>query len=144
MRMGRIESNLEWSDFVIVRMLRRWAAVRSLGEKALPSLVALARELGEEPQVAISLHSLFQLTEACLCRALEPECCCSSVLSSDEQAVLALIAAAPATGLGSSALPHGLPGTLAWAAATARLMLGRLAVEPASLVKCPFDRARAD
>lgn len=136
MRMERIGSGLTWSDFVVVRLLRRWAAVRSLGERALPSLVALARELGEEPQVAISLHSVFQLTEGCLGRPLEPECCCSKNLSKDEQAMLVLIGAMP------ERVPHGLPGVLAWAAATARLMLGRAPGPPQSAPStCPFTRA---
>lgn len=136
MRMERIGSDMLWSDFLVVRMLRRWAAVRSLGEKALPNLVRLAGELGEQPQVAISLHSLFQLTESCLRRPLEPECCCTKRVSRDEEALLVLIGCVP------ERIPHGLPGVLAWAAVTVRLMLGRTAGAPqAAPPTCPFDRA---
>ena len=141
MRSEQIEAGLTWSDFVVVRLLRRWAAVRSLGDNALPSLVALAGELGESPQVAISLHSLFQLTESCLARPLVAECCCSRSLAADERATLTMLASAsrlmplrtPA------AVPHGLPAALAWAAATARLMLGG-EVTSAAQPGCPFAR----
>ena len=58
-----IEPRLAWSDYVVVRLLRRWAAVRASEGKALPNLVGLAKEIGEPVEAAIALHSLFQLTE---------------------------------------------------------------------------------
>lgn len=144
MRMERIEPELAWSDFIIVRLLRRWVAVRSLGEKALPSLVQLAADIGEEPQVAVSLHSVFQLTEACLGRGLEAECCCGKTMSADEKAVITLIAAAASRDVrgGAAAIPHGLPGALAWAAVAAGMLLGdNLPVPAIARGKCPFGPA---
>ena len=134
-------TGLTWSDFVVVRLLRRWAAVRALGDNALPSLVALAGELGESPQVAISLHSLFQLTEGCLGRPLVAECCCSRSLAADERAMLILLASGSSCfGSVSSTIPHGLPAALAWAATTARLML-RGEVNATTHHSCPFQAA---
>lgn len=138
MRSERIEADLTWAEFVVVRMLRRWSAVRCLGDHSLPDLVALAGELGETPHLAVSLHSLFQLTEGCLGRPLVAECCCSRDLAADERAILTLIASAnPALSrCGRQAIPHGLPSALAWAAATARLMLGGdITVDPP--LSCP-------
>lgn len=142
MQIARIESDLPWTDFLVLRLLRRWAASRSLGEQSLPNLVELALELGEGAETAVSLHSLFQLTEGCLGRPLKAECCCSRSLAADERAMLALIGAAPATGpfAGSAQIPHGLPGALCWAVASARLALG---ISPANGVpypRCPFGQ----
>ena len=136
-----IEPRLAWSDYVVVRLLRRWAAVRASEGRALPNLVGLAKEIGEPVQAAIALHSLFQLTEACLGRPLEPECCCSPELSSDESAVLKLIAAAPASSPAgiSREIPHGLPGALCWAAKAVAIALG-IETRPAgsAATRCPF------
>ena len=141
--MRRKRNPLAWSEFVIVRLLRRWAAGRASDENPLPGLVGLARTVGEPAEVAIALHSLFQLTESCLARPLEAECCCSPVLSPDERAVLALIAAAPVARppVSSPEIPHGLPGALLWAAATVRLAL-RVTAAPAPR-RCPFAQATA-
>ena len=127
MLITRTEAQLCWSAFVIVRLLRRWAAARAMEGNSLPSMVELAVEIGEPTEVAVALHSLFQLTEACLARPLEAECCCSRDLSSDERAVLVLLAKAPAQAppLTSEEVPHGLPGALLWAAAAVRTFLGR-------------------
>jgi hypothetical protein len=140
----RIERQLGWSEFVIVRLFRRWAAARAIVGNSLPALVELAAELGEPPEVAIALHSLFQLTEACLGRPLEAECCCSRALSSDECAVLTLLEKAPAQAppLSSNGVPHGLPAALLWAAATVRILLGLRARSDAAWmpVRCPFEQ----
>jgi hypothetical protein len=136
-----IVPRLAWSEFVVIRLLRRWTAVRATEGKALPSMVALAKEMGEGPEVAVALHSLFQLTESCLGRPLRAECCCSRELSSDEAAVLRLIAAAPSRSPanGSSAIPHGLPGALSWAAKAAAMALGiESKAEEAQPGGCPF------
>ena len=146
MEFGRIESGLAWRDFVVLRLLRRWVASRTLAEKALPSLIELAGELGEPPEAAISLHSLFQLTEGCLGRPLRAECCCSRSLAPDESAILALLAAAPAAGtpVGSPGIPHGLTGALCWAVKSARVALGISARPPqAALDRCPFEHGSA-
>ena len=146
MLLSPIEPRLAWSEYVVVRLLRRWAALRATGGNALPSLVGLARELGEPAEVAIALHSLFQLTEACLARALEAECCCSRELSGDEAAILKLIAAGPLQFLpaASREIPHGLPGALTWAAKAAAIALGieaRPMEGPAT--RCPFRQSCA-
>jgi hypothetical protein len=133
---------LTWSEFVVVRLLRRWAAARANQDNSLPALVELAADLGEPTETAIALHSLFQLTEACLERPLEAECCCSRTLSRDERAVLTLLAKAPgrAPPLSSVDVPHGLPGALLWAAATVRTLLGPARSTAAwRPTRCPFE-----
>ena len=146
MEFGRIELGLAWSDYVVLRLLRRWVASRAMAESALPSLIDLAAELGEEPEVAICLHSVFQLTEGCLGRPLRGECCCSRAMTADERAILALLAAAPSAGpaTGSPDMPHGLTAALAWAVTSARLSLG-IADRPADIAfsRCPFEHDSA-
>lgn len=147
MLMWQIESWLSWSDLVIVRLIRRWVAAREAGERRLPSLVELATELGQSPQAAVALHSLFQLTESCLGRPLQAECCCSRLIGADERAVLVMIAVAPVPGLpiATDEIPHGLPGALAWAVRSVRSALGD---DPHPAVqspppRCPFGRSRS-
>ena len=117
-------------------------AARTEQEAPFPALVALAHELGCPAEAAVALGSLFQLTEGCLGRPLEAECCCSRVIGEDERAVLLMIAAAPAPGLpaATSDIPHGLPGALAWAASSVRQMLGRGADHSRGPLaqSCPF------
>jgi hypothetical protein len=139
----RIYPHLSWNDFVVVRLLRHWVSARVMQENAMSGLVALARDLGEDEQVAIALESVFQLTEQCLGRPLDAECCCSKSVSADEGAILALIASAPRGGLPHSPrhLPHGLPGALCWAVAATRLALrtpARHSLDPT--ISCPFNR----
>ena len=141
-----IEPRLAWSEYVVVRLLRRWTAVRATGGRALPNLVALANELGEGPEAAVALHSLFQITESCLGRPLEAECCCSRDLSSDEGAILKLIASAPLQSplSASREIPHGLPGVLCWAAKAAALAIG-VEAQPfqAAPARCPFETCKS-
>lgn len=143
MELGRIVPDLTWAEFVIVRMLRRWAASREAQANGLPSLVALAQELGQETEAAVALHSLFQLAEASLGRPLEAECCCNRALSRDEQAILMLISASTelAPPRARSQIPHGLPGALCWAVASARLAMGipDAGSAPVTIARCPFD-----
>jgi hypothetical protein len=142
MHVGRVESGLDWNALVTVRLLRRWAAARAELVNPLPSLVELARQIDCPPEAAIALGSLFQLTESCLGRPLEAECCCSRALSEDERAVLLMIAAAAAPGQPFAApeIPHGLPGALAWAASSVRRLLGPGLSAPLPLRtgRCPF------
>lgn len=147
MLFGRIESDLAWCDFVVLRMLRRWVAARTAQIRPLPSLVALAHELDLSFEVAVGLDSLFQLTEDCLGRELRAECCCCPELLPDERAILALMTTAPAP-LGvrtSPVIPHGLPGALCWAVATVRSALGYVLDSPArhTSAECPFEGAPA-
>lgn len=132
-------------DYAVVRLLRRWAATRASGERQLPSMVKLGRRLGFEPQAAVAVASLFQLIEACLGRPLVPECCCSTSLSHDEQAVLLMLAAAPPAHPhdASATIPHGLPGALVWAIESVRRLIGLdVRPDPAATVQCPFRAAR--
>lgn len=143
MQIQPIERALAWSEFVVVRLLRRWSAAQASELNPLPEMVELAAELGEAREVAIVLHSLFQLTESCLGRSLVAECCCSRALSNDERAILALMDSAPAqvSPITSADVPHGLPGAMVWAAATARLAL-RAPREPTASppARCRFER----
>lgn len=142
--MERIGRRLDWEDLVIVRLLRRWVAAQEAKENPLPSLVELARELKQPAQVAVALHSLFQLTESCLGRRIKAECCCSGDIGPDERAILLMVAAAPAprSSLVSRDIPHGLPGALSWAATSVRRVLGRTGWldHGLSTSRCPFHR----
>lgn len=132
-------------DYAVVRLLRRWAATRASGERQLPSMINLGRGLGFEPQAAVAVASLFQLTEACLGRPLEPECCCSTNLSLDEQAVLLMLAAAPPAHPhhARATIPHGLPGALVWAIESVRKLIGTdVRTDPTMANQCPFRAAR--
>ena len=127
-------------DYRVVRMLRRWAAEREAGGMQLPSLVQFGQSLGLDPQAAIALASMFQLTEHCLGRPLEPECCCSQRLTRDERAVLLMIAtAASRPPLALASMPHGLPGALSWAVESVRRFLCIREIVPrAAPARCPF------
>lgn len=141
MLMARIDASAHWRHFLVVRLLRRWSAEGAAGGARLPSLVGLAGELGERPETAIAVASLFQLTESCLGRPLRAECCCSPELGSDEQAILLLLDAASglAPGRSTGAIPHGLPGALVWAAKSVRHWLGETgSASSASPRRCPF------
>jgi len=54
------------SDLLIIRLVRRWAATRMLGEDALIAMTRLVADTGEPPVVAVALHSVLQITEECL------------------------------------------------------------------------------
>jgi len=141
MLMAPIEAASHWRDFIVVRLLRRWCAEAATGNNQLPSLVGLAAELGVQAQTTVALASLFQLTEGCLARRLEAECCCSRILSRDERAVLLLLDVAPSmrVGEGWQFIPHGLPGALLWAAASVRRLLPGGNLRPAKISRCPFS-----
>ena len=132
---------LTTSERIVIRALRRWCACQIAEEPALPSLVALCSELNVGASAALALGSLFELTEACLGRPLEGECCCSPMLTPDEQAVLLLLANAvrrrPTEA--AAAVPHGLPGVLTWAALAAKRELGGTISMPKPVpTACPF------
>lgn len=146
MYLGRVEVTLDWGDLVAVRLLRRWVAARSAAEPPFPALMVLAHELDCPAELAVAMGSLFQLTEGCLGRPLDAECCCSRTIGEDERAVLLMVAAAPdPDGSASEAIPHGLPGALAWAAVTVRQLLGSGGTMPARRAGngCPFLPASA-
>jgi hypothetical protein len=141
MLMAPVEAASHWRDFIVVRLLRRWYAEGATGNNKLHSLVSLACELGVQAQAAVAVASLLQLTEACLGRPLEAECCCSPKLSRDERAVLILLDNAPSLGPGkaSHAIPHGLPAALLWAAASVRQLLPGRNGPPTAMSRCPFS-----
>jgi hypothetical protein len=141
MLMSPIEPPLPFGSHRIIRLLRRWAAGAELGPARLPSLVRLGARIGVQPEAAVALASMFQLTEACLGRPLVAECCCSPRLSRDERATLLMLAtAAPAhPHQADPAVPHGLPGALLWAVASARKLLGLdTLIAMARPRQCPF------
>jgi hypothetical protein len=141
MFMDRIDSKPIWSDMVAVRLLRRWVAIRETGRASLPNLVEFGNELGISPPVVIALASLFQLTEAALGRPLMAECCCRTTVGPDERAVLLLLVSMPAAAApgASLAIPHGIPGALAWAVLSVRRLLA-MDERHSDLVvaRCPF------
>jgi hypothetical protein len=141
MLIERIIGERSWSEFIVIRTLRRWTAARDAERNPVASLVELATGLGESPMLAVAFDSLFQLTEACLGRQLLAECCCSPSLSPDERALLLLVAAAPAPGEAPASIPHGLPGALSWAATSLKSLLGdRFEIGPAWRgARCPFS-----
>jgi len=141
MRMERIEPQRSWSEAMIVRLFRRWVAARQEGVGTAASLVALAGELNVPPLAAVALDSLLALTESCLGRRLEAECCCSKVLAPDERAVLLLLGAAGQARhpvFASPAVPHGLPGAVAWAAASLVRLLDHEVPPAPAPSRCPF------
>lgn len=126
MLMTPIAPALPQASHRIVRLLRRWAAGAELGTARLPSLVRLGRRIGVAPEASVAVASMFQLTEACLGRPLQAECCCSPSLSRDERAILVMLAsplpASPHQAVPS--IPHGFPGALYWAIASVRRLNG--------------------
>jgi hypothetical protein len=140
MFMAPIEPSPGRGSYIVVRLLRRWAAAGIAGDR-LPSLVRLATRLGIGAHAAVALASLFQLTEACLGRTLVCECCCSPRLSRDERAVLALLTAEMPLhpNQASPSIPHGLPGALVWAVASIRRLMDEpMPSVPAPARHCPF------
>lgn len=141
MLMVPIESPLTPASHRVVRMVRRWVASVELGAARLPALVRLGRRLGLAPEATIALGSMFQLTESCLGRPLEAECCCSPALARDERAILMMLATASWTRSHRAipSIPHGLPGALHWAIASVRrAMEDAVSMEIGNASKCPF------
>jgi hypothetical protein len=145
--MARIKPEVGDAERILVRLLRRYAVCRQVGEQPLPPLTSLGAELGIPAPAVVALASVFQLTEGCLGRTLVAECCCSPMLTADERALLLLLKrttpAAPA--LGSSDIPHVLPGALVWAVASTRRLLDpsfpeRMNGASQPLTTCPFTK----
>jgi len=111
--------------------MRRWASIRATGKQTLPNVVGHANALGASAELAVSLTSVFELAEALLEHPLATERASGGRLTSDERAVLLLLAAAPAAGpiVTTRVVPHGLPGVLVWAARAARVALRRCGVD---------------
>lgn len=139
------QANAEFREAVVVRLLRRWVAARECEGIPLQSIIELSASLGVSAEAAVALDSFFQVTEGVLERRLETECCCSRDLSSDERAVLLSLAAAPEFGapVTSAAMPYGLCAPLAWAAASARRLLGhdQSTPDPVATRQCAFAKS---
>lgn len=143
--MMRVEHDLADVERAVVRLLRRYTVCQQINAAPLPLLTELGSELGIAAPPVVALASVFQLTEACLGRPLIAECCCSPSTSTDERALLLLLTRARDAGpaLGSSDVPHGLPGALAWAVASTRRLLDpsfpkrRITVDQ-PMTRCPF------
>lgn len=140
MLMTPIEPGPPRSSYAIIRLLRRWAAESVAGGARLPSLVRLGNRLGLSPEASVAIASMFQLTEACLGRPLQAECCCSSRLSDDERAVLLMLTCARLMPphLADPSIPHGLPGALLWAIASVRRLTGEALPSITAPTTCPF------
>jgi len=110
----------------LIRLFRIWAQARDMHRNPLPEMTAAIAGRNTSPELAAACHSLFQLTEACIGRQLDPADRCASNLSRDEYALLALIEAAPNAGtlVTEDRLPHGLPGALCWAASAVNRAFG--------------------
>jgi hypothetical protein len=133
-------------SLLLVRLFRLWAAARAEGENPLPHMQQSVWLQGSAPELTVACSSLFDLVEAHLGRPLVPECCCSTALSRDEQALRGVLRHAPEAGqpLTSTAVPHGLPGAICWAAFAVRRALGERsgplfsAAAPVVPAACPF------
>jgi hypothetical protein len=139
MRMEAVTAEMDWSEWLVVRLLRRWAAAGEVGDP-IAGLVELAEAMGVAPDAAFAVASLFQLTEAHLARPLVAECCCSKSLAADERAILLLLAAPAGTAdpQATRIIPHGLPAALRWAVASVRRLMGLDDQAPAATAVCPF------
>lgn len=138
---------------LFVRLLRKWSAARASGENPLPHMHALAAPFEPSPELAMACASLFDLVEAHLGRTLVLECCCSQILSRDEEALVGLLLHAPDAGqpIAGGAVPHGLPGAIRWAAfAVTRALAATFGeagglddadISPMPVRACPFGTA---
>ena len=126
-------------DARVVAVLRAYAVIRGTAAPLLPRLIAAAADEGLGETATVALASVFELTEACLGRPLLPGH--GAALSADEEGVLMLLASAGDVGshCGSRAVPHGMPGALAWAARSAVRLTGGVCARPVARPACPFQ-----
>lgn len=141
--MAPITAGRDWTEHVLTRLARQYAAAREEGEPVLPSLVRVAERLGVSAAGAVAAGSLFELTEAVLGRPLRTGRACHEGATADERALLLLLAHAARSGpvRTSRAVPHGLPGVLAWAATSTMHALGAPACVDEVPTLCPFASA---
>lgn len=128
------------AEAMAIRLFRRWSAARQLGENPVIALHAMATPLRYPVETGAACASLFELVEGLLGRTLVRECCCSQTFSVDELALIGLLRCAPDLGspLTSTAIPHGLPGAVCWAAMAVRRALGLLRQDMVPTMHCPF------
>ena len=111
-----------FEDAMFVRLFRLWVMSREEDRHPIPTMHAEAMKRGYKDQAAAACASLFELVEGHLGRHLVRECCCNPDFSSDEQALVGILHAAPSLkpGRGTREVPHGLPGAISWAASCVR------------------------
>lgn len=137
---------VEFAQVIMVRLFRTWSASRLAARDQFRAMHAIVVPLGLPESTGPACASLFELVEAHLGRPLMAECCCSKNFSTDERALIGVVATAPQAGavLGNQAIPHGLPASVCWAVAKVRDSLGlpleEFHLQSASTrVSCPFD-----
>lgn len=110
----------------LVRLFRLWAMARESGEPTLHRMDEVATALALPDHASEVCACLFELIEHALDRELVRQCCCAVDLSPDEAAIIGLVSAAPelTPWRGCGEVPHGLPGSLHWAAMAVRAALG--------------------
>lgn len=108
-----------FQDAIFIRLFRKWSMAREQGEPVMPRMHQEAKHHDYCDNTAAAAASLFQLVEAQIGRPLVRECCCSPSFSADERALIGILRHGPSLrpGIGTKAIPHGLPGALCWAAA---------------------------
>ena len=133
----------ELADAIFVKLFRVWSAARETETNPLSATFNVAKTYGLPDHAAPACSSLFELVESELERPLVPECCCSRNFSSDENALLGVLAAANAVGSirANRQIPHGLSGAICWAALAVGDSLGIRPVTFHVGEACPFAMA---
>ena len=134
----------------LIRLFRIWNRHWMLERDRVAELTELADRLSLPSQAVAACTSFFALVEARLERSLKSNLGCARRLSSDEEALLRLVALAPSAGVVATnvEIPHGLPSAICWAAATVRRTFGLPSaaaygpISPTSPRNCPFANAR--
>ncbi|MDT9599917.1 hypothetical protein [Sphingosinicella rhizophila] len=125
MLMQPIDAETDWTSYVVLSLLRKWAVLPRSGEARLPGLVETAGNLGTSSLAAIAVGSVFELTEACLGRPLGMERCYACSLAEDEKTVVGMLGIGSDRGLPIARdMPIGLLNALSVAAVSARRLLG--------------------
>lgn len=105
------------NGYTIIRLLRRWTALKAAGEDALVGLLDLADSMNASRLLAVAADALFALSEQKLERGIRTGSSCCLSLSADESAILLLTATASRPiHSGYPGIPIGSSGALWWAA----------------------------
>lgn len=128
------------AERLAIRLFRTWSTAREAGLNPVVALHGIAEPLNYPAETAPACASLFELVEGLLGRSLVGDCCCSRSFSPDELALIGLLRCAPNLGPGVafSAIPHGLPGAVCWAAMAVRRALGMTHQPILAPQHCPF------
>lgn len=130
----------EFAHALFVKLFRVWSAAGDVDIIPLRATFDVAKAYGLPDHAALACSSLFELVAHELGRPLAPESCCSRILSSDEKALLGILAAPNIDGpiRTSPQIPHGLSGAICWAAQAVRESLGISSVSLDAGASCPF------